>query len=321
MILVTDASGRIGSAVARQLAAAGHATRAILSSPGRAARFDATNIELTIGTLTNGRTLPRALEGVRTVVLVTHPAPELVAAQEEVIMQSRARGIERIVKLSAAGADTSLCCDTIRWHSHVEHLLLRSGIPSCVVRASRFMQTLEAQTSLILAAGMLTGCQGDGCVADVDVRDVAAVLATLAIRSGDHIVDESIADVTRMSGADDAMFEAFELTGPAALTRPEVATLLSAQLGRRVQYVDCAPGELLRCAQAAGFPAWQAEDMVAYETAARSGSFDIVTTAAQQLLGRPARTFAAFAHEFAVSVRYAQAPGMFESASPATMIS
>lgn len=317
MILVTDATGRIGSSVTRQLAAAGQHVRAFVPSLARASRLDASRTGLAVGSLSDHRALAKALDGVRVVVLITSGAPEQIAAQERVIVQARTAGVERIIKLSTADAGAAAYCESARWHGHIEDVLARSGIAGCSVRASRFMQSLELQVPLILTAGILTGCQGTGRVADIDVYDVASVLAELAMKRGSTVVNASIANVERKVGANDSVFEAFDLTGPAAFTRADAAAILSVNLGRAVSYVDCAPAELLQCAQAAGLPAWQAQDIVALETFARSGACSTVSNAAQQILGRPARDFASFAHEFAFSLRYSQSPGMLESVSPA----
>lgn len=320
MILVTDATSRVGSGVVRQLAVSGRPVRALVPTLARTSRIESPTTEFQVGAPDNARVLSRAMDGVRTVVLVTADTPEHIAAQELAIVHARAAGVQRILKLSVAGASLDACCNSARLHGRVEQLLLGSGIPSCSVRANRLMQTLEQQVPVLLSASILTGCQGDGRVADVDARDVSAVLATLAVRDGDMIVDESIPDVTRVTGTDDAMFEAFDLTGPRALSRHDIADMLSSSLGRRISYVDCPPSGLLQCEQAAGMPAWQAQDVVAFETSARSGAFADVSPATQQLLGRPGRDFAAFAHEFAVSVRYSNAPGAFDRA-PAAMAS
>jgi uncharacterized protein YbjT (DUF2867 family) len=315
MILVTDAIGRIGGAVVRHLAAGGHPTRAFVPSRSQAMRLESRTVEIAAGALCDQRAVRHALEGIDTVVMITSQVPNEVALQEQLVEMCRQAHVRHIVKLSAQGVAGDSPCDCDRAHRRVEQQLMQSGIASCCVRPTRLMQSLELQVPLILTAGILAGCQGHGRVADVDTGDVAAVLAALAVRKGSSVLGD-VPGAVRLGGAHDALFEACDLTGPRALTRDEVAAVLSAQLGRHVAYVDCAPAQLLQCSEAAGLPAWQAQEMVAFDTRARAGKLDNVSPATEQILGRPARDFESFAHELAISLRYAQAPGAMET--PAT---
>jgi uncharacterized protein YbjT (DUF2867 family) len=223
------------------------------------------------------------------VVLHSAPAPAQVAQQERVIDAALAQGVKRVVKLSAAGASSEAACDVARWHWRVEQRLASSGIESCTVRATRPMQDLLHQVPLLLTSGLLAGCQGSGQVADVDARDVGAVLGALAASPR---VDRPLEHVT----------------GPEALDFPAMARVLSHHFGRPVRYVDCTPSDLLQCAQAAGVDSWLAHDMVAWQTEARDGRYAIVHDTIERVTRRPPRRFEAFASELATSLRYANAP-------------
>jgi uncharacterized protein YbjT (DUF2867 family) len=128
-----------------------------------------------------------------------------------------------------------------------------------------------------------------GQTADVDARDVGTVLATLAAAEQ---IEQPIVGVT----------------GPEALDYPAMARRLATHFGRPIRYVDCAPADLLQCAQAAGVDAWLAHDMVAWQMEARDGRYAIVYDSVERLTGRPPRRFEAFANELAASLRYSNAP-------------
>ena len=237
----------------------------------------------------DARTVERALDGVHTVVLHSAPAPAQVAQQERVIDAALASGVRRIVKLSAIGASSEAACDVARWHWRIEERVSASGLETCVARATRPMQDLLHQVPLLLTSGLLAGCQGTGQVADVDARDVGTVLAALAAIER---IEQPLVHIT----------------GPEAMDYPAMARVLSAQFGRTIRYVDCAPADLLQCALAAGVDAWLAHDMVAWQTEARDGRYAIVHDTVERLTGRAPRRFAAFANELATSLRYANAP-------------
>jgi uncharacterized protein YbjT (DUF2867 family) len=289
MILVTGASGRIGTAVIRDLSGRSLPVRALARARTRSPLRDCTEIEWAEGDLGDERSVSAAVEGVHTVVLHSAPSPEQVGLQERLIDSAVRAGVRRIVKLSLAGAAEDAAVDSARRHWRVERRLEESGVEWCSVRATRPMQDLLHQVPLLLTSGLLAGCQGTGQSADVDVRDVGSVLAALA-------------------AAQEIQVGAMSVTGPEALDGAEMARTLSRHFRRPVRYVDCAPSDLLQCAQAAGIESWQAHDMVAWQTEARDGRYSIVHDSVERVTGRAARRFEAFANELASSLRYSNAP-------------
>ena len=289
MILVTGASGRVGLAALRALAHDDTPVRALARTRARPALREEPGVQWMHGDLGDPRSLAAALAGVETVILHSAPSPEQVALQERVVENAAAAGVQRIVKLSMLGAAPDAGCDSARGHWRVERRLAASGVSSCVVRATRTMHELQHHVPMLLMTGLLAGCQGNGRVTDVDARDVGETLAALAVT--DRLPESVI-----------------ELTGPEALDFPAVASLLTRELHRSIRYVDCAPADLLQCAQAAGVDRWQAHDLVAWQTEARDDRYAEVRDTAESFTGRSPRRFDAFANELATSLRYAQAP-------------
>lgn len=302
MILVTGATGRIGSCVIRRLRERGLPVRAFGRRHAHRAPRDAA-IEWVEGDLADEAAITDAMRGARVVVLHSAPSPERVRLQEHVIDTAEASGVQRVVKLSTMGAAADAGCDSARWHWRVEQRLARSGVEGCTLRATRMMQELLQQVPLLLTSGLLAGCQGDGRAADVDARDVGDMLAELA-------------------AADDAPDHLLQITGPEAMSFATMAMHLAQQLKRPVRYVDCAPADLLRCMEAAGVEHWQAHDRATWQTEARAGRHAIVHDTLQRLTGRAPRRFETFANELATSLRYSSAPHPFvESPEPGAITS
>ena len=61
-ILVTGATGRVGRQLVAQLAAAGHAVRAVIRDPAKAASLPPT-VEVVVADLTDPRSLTAAFDG------------------------------------------------------------------------------------------------------------------------------------------------------------------------------------------------------------------------------------------------------------------
>jgi uncharacterized protein YbjT (DUF2867 family) len=289
MILVTGASGRIGTAVIRDLAARSLPVRALARARTRSPLRDCAGLEWAEGDLGDERSVSAAVEGVDSVVLHSAPSPEQIGLQERFIDVAIAAGVRRIIKLSVAGAAADAACDGARRHWRVEQCLEGADVEWCSVRATRPMQDLLHQVPLLLTSGLLAGCQGTGQSADVDVRDIGSVLSSLAAAAQLH-------------------HGVLPLTGPEALDGAEMARQLARHFNRPVRYVDCSPGDLLQCAQAAGVEGWQAHDLVAWQTEARDGRYSIVYDTVERVTGREPRRFEAFANELAMSLRYSNAP-------------
>ena len=81
MILVTGATGKVGSEVVRQLAAAGTPVRALVRDPVGASAIRLPGVEIVSGDLARPETLAPALAGVERVFLLT-PAHRALEGRE-----------------------------------------------------------------------------------------------------------------------------------------------------------------------------------------------------------------------------------------------
>src|ERR1700760_3567623 len=123
MLLVTGATGQVGSAAARLLATRQHPTRALVRDPSRA-RLD--GVEVVAGDFDRPDTLDAAMRGIDTVLLVSPAVP----AQEIAVIDSAVRqGVTHVVKVtSKASADSPV--DRRRGQSQIEAHLQASGLTS-----------------------------------------------------------------------------------------------------------------------------------------------------------------------------------------------
>jgi len=120
---------------------------------------------------------------------------------------------------------------------------------------------------------------GDGAMGMIDTRDIAEVAAAVLTEDG-HQGRE------------------YALTGPAAITYADAAAALAAELGHDVAYVDVPPEVTRQNLAGFGLPADQIEDVLALFSVIRAGYASAVTPTVEQVLGRPARSVATFAHDY-----------------------
>jgi uncharacterized protein YbjT (DUF2867 family) len=95
LILVTGATGKVGSEAVRLLAAQHHPTRALVRDPSRAPHGD---VEIVTGDFDRPDTLDAAMRGIDTVLLVSPAVP----AQEIAVIDSAARqGVSHVIKVTS----------------------------------------------------------------------------------------------------------------------------------------------------------------------------------------------------------------------------
>jgi uncharacterized protein YbjT (DUF2867 family) len=267
-VLVTGATGNVGSEVSRLLAERGvhvrHSSRRLNPAyEGEQVRFDFEQPE----------TFGPALEGVDRVFLVRPPALSDVARHVfPFVDAAKQAGISQIVFLSLLGAEQVPFVP----HRKIEHHVEASGIPHVFLRASFFMQNLSTtHAKEIRERDAIDLPAGSGKTSFIDVRDIAEVAA------------KALSEPVDGSSKPD-------LTGEEALDYHEVARMLSETLGRPITYREASlPGFLYRRLRE-GIPLGYALVMGAIYTTARMGQAGLIRPDLRDLLGRPPRNLRQF---------------------------
>jgi len=277
MILITGASGNVGSEVLKQALAVGLKIRATFQSPDKAAKAPA-GMEGVIMDYAKPDTIRPALHGVEKIFLVGPPVRDLPAMEANFIKEVRAAGPKHIVKLSALGGRESMFPSG---HRHSEENIEASGLPYTFLRPNGFMQNLvNYNAGTIRSHNAFYGCQGNGAVSVVDIRDIAAVAVMVLAATGHE-------------------GKSYALTGGEALTNGHVAEKISRVAGRKISYVDLPPAEFQKAILSAGMPEWSADALLDLQRLYREGKASLVTDAIERLTGRKPITFDQFAHDYA----------------------
>jgi uncharacterized protein YbjT (DUF2867 family) len=280
MILVTGATGNVGSEVVRSLRQQGAPIRAFVRDPVEARYRLGDGVQLAPGDFSDRRSVQEALEGVDAVFLSGPDDPRRVAWESDLIDAASAAGVGRIVKLSGIDAAPDSPIGPWAWHAQIERHLLDSGVPAAVLRASFFMSNLLAGAERIAADDLLAAPAGDARIAMIDPGDIGACAATVLTTAGHEL-------------------RTYVLTGPRAITFAEVAGEISAVTGRDVGYVAL-PDEAARQGLVeAGTPGPVAEQIVAIFEALRTGAGEHVTDAVAAITGRQPADVASFVRRHA----------------------
>jgi uncharacterized protein YbjT (DUF2867 family) len=106
MILITGATGQVGSTAMNALVVADAMVRALVRRPSEFAAPE--GVKVVQGTFDDDRTLAKALEGVDVMLLAGRDSPNAVFQNQRVLAHARRAGVRHIVKVSAIGAPPSL---------------------------------------------------------------------------------------------------------------------------------------------------------------------------------------------------------------------
>ena len=276
MILVIGATGTVGSEVVRQLVATGERPRALVRDPATARQRLGDQVEHVVGDLDRPETIAAALAGVDRVFLLTTQSSRQPEWERAVIGPAARTGVGQLVKLSVFRANEQSPLQVARQHGQAERVLAQSGLAATILRPVFFMQNLLA----MVHDGAIATAAGDGRVAMVDARDIAAV-AVATLTGGGH------------AG------KTYTLTGPQALSFYQVASVLSRQTGRPLRHVRVPPDKVRVALQGRGVAAWFADDMAKLHSMLAVGYEEVVTDDIHRVTGHPPRTLAQFAGDHA----------------------
>ena len=277
MILITGAGGNVGREVVKQALAVGLEIRATFQSPAIAAQAPA-GLQGVIMDYAKPETIRAALQGVEKIFLVGPPVRNLPALEANLVKEARAAGHKHIVKLSAVGGRGSTFPSG---HRDSEENIEASGLPYTFLRPNGFMQNLVNYNSgSIRAQNAFYGCQGNGAVSMIDLRDIAAV-AVIVLAAAGH------------EG------KSYALTGGEALTNQQVAENISGVAGRKINYVDLPPAEFKKGILSTGASEWSADAMVDLQRFYSEGQASLLSDDIERLTRRKPITFDQFARDYA----------------------
>lgn len=225
--------------------------------------------------------LTQAFAGVDVAFIVVPLHPDMVQMAANVAQAARAAGVGHLVRVSGAGADPQSPFAIGRVQGQADQHLVASGIPTTLLRPKNFMQNYSNFLADMVKSGTFYTSQGQGRIPFIDVRDIAAVAAKVLENPSAH------------AG------QAYVLTGPEALTNREALDRIGDATGKSIALVNIPESAAQQSMRGMGMPDLVVEVMSSLNTLIAAGYVAEVTAAVQQLTGRPARSFADFAREYA----------------------
>jgi (4-alkanoyl-5-oxo-2,5-dihydrofuran-3-yl)methyl phosphate reductase len=217
MILITGATGNVGSELVKQLAAKGLPLRVVTRDASKVAHLDS-KIERVIGELTDEATAEQAVKGVDRIYMFPLITDEDHQSNTMLLAKAKKAGVKQIVMLSSMGAQSS-ASKIGALHREKELLVEKSGVPWTFVRPGAFMTNTYQWVPTIKTVGKVFNPTGDGKVAPISPKDIASAAAVALTTEGHE-------------------GKIYMITGPELLSAPEQVNIISKEIGKSLECVD-----------------------------------------------------------------------------------
>lgn len=297
MILVTSASGQVGSRLIPHLVHRGVPVRGQVVRPQSAEKIAALGATPVVASLSDVAAMRAAMRGVERVY---HIAPSLAYKEHEmgqvVLQAAREAGVKHFVLHGVMAPYLQHLA--FHWAKECMQVdLFRSGMPYTVLMGTNYMQNLSWTWPTIVERGeWILPYSPDQRLTWLDLEDAAEAAANVLTEPGHE-------------------YASYELCGTDSfLSRAEIAAMMSGAIGKPVRAVKIGIDEYL--AQARQMPFFQRfRDEEIEQIRAMFDDYDTYGLPAgnskvlSMLLGRPAGSYAQFLERLARSLTEGGGPG------------
>lgn len=276
-ILVTGASGNVGSYVVNELIALNENVVAAGTNVSKLQEKFGDMIESVYFDFTKSETIDEALKDVDRVFLMRPPhlgKPEDLYLFIDAVKKHQ---IELLSFLSLMGVENN----PIPPHHKIEKYIEKSGVPFAHIRPGFFMQNISGVHSVeIVELDQIFVPAGKSKTSFIDAADIGLAIATVLHDAKTH------------------KNSAFTITGPEALTYDQVADILANVTGRKITYTHPSYLKYRNYYQKnRKLEKSYVNVTVALYFMTRMGTAKVVTDEFFRLTGKKPRTFEAFARD------------------------
>jgi len=276
-ILVTGATGTVGSAVVKELQQRGASLRLLVRNQSKPLPG---NVEVSVGDLSDPVTVEKAIEGVDKLYLLNAVVPDELTQGLIAYDLAKRHNLKHVVYHSVFQAQRFPDVPHFASKLAIENALHQFGVPFTIIRPNYFFQNDLSVKDAITKAGVYPMPLGSTGISAVDVRDIAEATAIALTSEGHH-------------------GKTYNLNGPDLLSGDKAAKTWSNLLGKKIQYTGH-DMEAFEKQMRQAMPSWSAFDLRMMfqgylERGFTAEDGDIATLT--QLLGHAPRSYEQFATE------------------------
>ena len=278
MMLITGATGNIGTELVKLLAAKGSSLRVVSRDEKKVAHLDP-RIERVIGDLREPAVVQRALQNVDKLFVIPVLLDPNHETDRSLFDEAKRAGVGHIVMVSSGVIRLDEKNPIGILHRQKERLIEETGIPWTFLRPGGFMSnTLRFWVDTIKSQAKVFNPTADGKTAPISPYDIAAVAAVVLTTSGHE-------------------GKTYDLTGPELLTAHDQVTILSKVIGKPIQCIDIPVEAAVEGMKSNGLPVAIIEALSKLWIGVRKGESTFQTNDIERLTGRPAQIFETWCQE------------------------
>jgi uncharacterized protein YbjT (DUF2867 family) len=278
MILVTGATGNIGSQLVKQLIAKSADVRVVTRDEKKVSHLHPA-IKAVIGDRQDPTVIKKALQGTDKVFLLPVLIDEKHEADRLLIDEAKRANVDRIVMISSGVLRSNPKNPIGVLHREVELLIEESGIPWTVLRPGGFMSNaLRFWADTIKSLATVFNPTGDGKSAPISPYDIAAVAAGALTTAGHE-------------------GKTYDLTGPELLSTHDQVNILSKVIGKPIQCIDIPAEVAAERLESIGLPEPLIQGLYDVWIRVRNNEGTDQTNEVERLTGQPAQTFETWCRE------------------------
>ena len=271
MICVMAASGEVGKGTVAALLAQGIDPASIVAAGRNPASLNSLNTAVTFrhADYRDEATMTTAFGGVETLILIPTKTPAGPRCNEHAcaLAAAKAAGVRRVVFLSLQAATPASRCEVAPFILFAECATRQSGLQWTLARMSLYIDPIAEWAPELARTGRLLYPVRDARIAYVSRSDVSRALAAIARNNS-------------LNG------EILELTGPAALSMPELAQAVSTATGSTVLFQSVGEEDYREICRRDNLPEEIVEILVTIYRAAEAQEFSRATTDILSLTGK-----------------------------------
>src|ERR1700747_2397244 len=276
MILVTGATGNIGSELVKLLVAKGLPVRVISRDENKGSHLDPA-VQRVIGDRHDPSVVRKVAQGADKVFMLAVLFDKNHEADRLLVEEAKQAGAGQIVVISSG--TVRIEGNAIgRLHREKKKLIEQSGIPWTFLRPGGFMSNSLQWADTIKSQSKVFNPMGKGKTAPISPYDIAGV-AAVALTCPGH------------EG------KAYDLTGAELVSTPEQVEILSKVIGKPIDCVDIPVEVATERAIASGLPENLVRSLAELWVQVRKESYTFHTTEVERLTGQPAQTFETWCRE------------------------
>ncbi|SEE25309.1 NAD(P)H-binding protein [Streptomyces sp. TLI_105] len=277
MILVTGATGNIGSALLKELHAHGAGPLRVLTRDAARAAFPE-GVEAVEGDLAEPASLKPVLKGVRSLFLVSRLGPDT-----DILEAARQAGVEHVVLVSSITVQTHPHLGPAGENLAVEELLKASGMAWTILRPTQFASNALMWAASIQGRKTVHVPYAETALPTIHPADIASVARVALTEPGHH-------------------GRTYALTGPEPVTARQQVEAIAAALDREVPFAEISRLQA-RAQMVATFGPEAADAVLDVTGGDVNHELSMVRDTVSQVTGTPARPFQQWASENANAFR------------------